>query len=58
MNSLVKTLLVCRKKDHDNAHLYNFDHPDALDFDLAFEKINELVKGHDCQIPTYDFATH
>jgi uridine kinase len=48
MNSLETTLFQCRAKDHDNAHLYNFDHPDALDFDLAFEKINELVKGHDC----------
>ena len=48
MNSLETTLFLCRAKDHDNAHLYNFDHPDALDFDLAFEKINELVKGHDC----------
>lgn len=38
--------------------MYNFDHPDALDFDLAFEKINELLEGKDCQIPTYDFATH
>lgn len=26
-------------EDHDRAHTYNFDHPDALDFDLAYEKI-------------------
>jgi uridine kinase len=25
--------------DHENADDYNFDHPSALDFDLAFEKI-------------------
>lgn len=35
-------------EDHDNAHMYNFDHPDALDFDLANEKINELLEGKDC----------
>lgn len=27
------------KRDHDYASDYNFDHPDALDFNLAFEKI-------------------
>ena len=27
------------EEDHDNAENYNFDHPDALDFQLAFEKI-------------------
>lgn len=45
-------------EDHDNAHLYNFDHPDALDFELAYEKINELLEDRDCEIPTYDFTTH
>ena len=45
-------------EDHDNAHLYNFDHPDALDFELAYEKITELLDDRDCEIPTYDFATH
>jgi len=37
-----------RDENHALAHLYNFDHPDALDFDLAFEKINELLEGKDC----------
>ncbi len=31
------------ESDHKNAEHYNFDHPNALDFDLAYEKINELV---------------
>jgi len=30
-------------EDHANADNYNFDHPNALDFDLAFEKINDLI---------------
>jgi len=30
-------------EDHDNAANYNFDSPNALDFDLAFEKIKELL---------------
>ena len=47
-----------RDDEHENAADYNFDHPDALDFDLAYEKINELIAGQDCEIPTYDFALH
>ena len=43
---------------HEDAANYNFDHPEALDFDLAFEKLNELLSGKDCEIPTYDFALH
>lgn len=38
--------------------MYNFDHPTALDFDMAYEKITELLDGKDCSIPCYDFATH
>ena len=41
-------ILLLSDENHALAHLYNFDHPDALDFDLAFEKINELLSGKDC----------
>jgi hypothetical protein len=34
-----------RPSDHQNADLYNFDHPDALDFDLAYEKLLQLQLG-------------
>lgn len=27
------------EEDHNNADNYNFDHPDAIDFDLAFEAL-------------------
>ena len=47
-----------RPHQHDDAANYNFDHPDALDFDLAYEKIVDLLNGRDAEIPTYDFATH
>jgi len=29
--------------EHENAADYNFDHPDALDFELAKVKIDELI---------------
>ena len=45
-------------EQHNDAANYNFDHPEALDFDLAFEKLNELISGKDVEIPTYDFGLH
>ena len=44
--------------EHDDAANYNFDHPDALDIDLAFEKACELASGKDVEIPIYDFTLH
>ncbi len=36
----------------------NFDHPDAIEFDLLFKHLQALKKGEDIQVPYYDFATH
>jgi len=44
--------------DHNNAENYDFDHPSALDMDLAFEKLQQIKDGRDIEIPTYDFALH
>lgn len=52
------TVLNLSENDHNDAENYNFDHPNALDFDLAFEKIQELVQGRDTYLPCYDFASH
>lgn len=46
------------EEEHENAADYNFDSPNALDFDLAFEKVKELLEYKDVDIPIYDFATH
>ena len=37
---------------------YNFDHPDSLDYDLAYEGILKLMKRKDIDLPVYDFKTH
>ncbi len=37
---------------------YNFDHPDALDFDLLVEHLESLRDGHPVDVPVYDFTTH
>jgi uridine kinase len=35
----------------------NFDHPDAIEFDLLLNHINELKKGHTIQKPIYSYIT-
>ncbi|RCN28293.1 phosphoribulokinase/uridine kinase family protein [Ancylostoma caninum] len=37
---------------------YNFDHPNAFDFDLLFEVLTRLREGKNCEVPVYDFTTH
>jgi len=36
----------------------NYDHPDALEFDLLLEHLQSLKAGQSIVAPTYDFATH
>lgn len=36
----------------------NFDHPDALDFDLLRRHLKQLASGKAVQVPIYDFSTH
>jgi uridine kinase len=45
------------KFDKDGGKV-NFDHPDAIDFNLLEEHIISLKNGRDIAIPIYDFATH
>ncbi|KAF3860584.1 hypothetical protein F7725_000839 [Dissostichus mawsoni] len=37
---------------------YNFDHPDAFDFDLLSHTLRKLKQGKSVKIPVYDFTTH
>lgn len=43
------------KKDPSSV---NFDHPDALDFDLLCQHLKDLKNGLTIQRPQYDFVTH
>ena len=36
----------------------NFDHPNAIDFTLMRDHLNELIAGNMVDIPIYDFRTH
>jgi uridine kinase len=37
---------------------YNFDHPDAIDFDLAFQHLQRLAAGERIEQPVYDFKAY
>ena len=37
---------------------YNFDHPDALDFDLLLDTLQAILCGKKCQVPVYDYSTN
>uniref|UniRef100_A0A915BI45 Uridine kinase n=4 Tax=Parascaris univalens TaxID=6257 RepID=A0A915BI45_PARUN len=39
-------------------HEYNFDHPQAFDFDLLCETLRRLRDGKSVEVPVYDFTTH
>ncbi|XP_056283490.1 uridine-cytidine kinase-like 1 isoform X4 [Pseudoliparis swirei] len=37
---------------------YNFDHPDAFDFELLVAVLRKLKKGKSVKVPVYDFTSH
>lgn len=43
--------------DHDGGAV-NFDHPDAVEFELMVRHLRALKAGRDIEIPRYDFTTH
>ncbi|KAE9551505.1 hypothetical protein FO519_005299 [Halicephalobus sp. NKZ332] len=40
------------------ANEYNFDAPNAFDFDLMYEALKRLSEGKSVDVPVYDFTTH
>lgn len=57
MDSFYKVL---SEQEHEaaNRNEYNFDHPDAFDFDLILYTLQQLKKGKQVHIPIYNFTTH
>jgi len=37
---------------------YNFDHPDALDFDALYDTLIQMIDRKSVTVPCYDFTTH
>lgn len=38
--------------------LFNFDHPDAFNEELMFATLQNILKGHKVEIPSYDYRTN
>ncbi len=65
---LAQTRLCCWRRIHyykDSSHLpfeervrQNFDHPDAVDFDLLIQHVDALRSHQPVQQPSYDFSAH
>ncbi len=57
MDSFYKVL---SEEEHElaNRNEYNFDHPDAFDFDLILKTLQQLKAGKKVNIPIYNFTTH
>jgi uridine kinase len=53
-------LSILDEKQHELSHKneYNFDHPDAFDFELLEETLRRLRDGKKVEVPIYNFVTH
>lgn len=51
---------VLSEKEHEaaNRNEYNFDHPDAFDFELLTKTLRRLRSGKKVDVPVYNFVTH
>ena len=45
-------------EEHELASEYDFDSPNALDLDKAYESIKQLLAYEDAHVPVYDFVEH
>uniref|UniRef100_A0A8D0HS89 Uridine-cytidine kinase n=1 Tax=Sphenodon punctatus TaxID=8508 RepID=A0A8D0HS89_SPHPU len=57
MDSFYK-VLTKQQQERAASNDYNFDHPDAFDFDLIICTLKKLKQGKSVKIPIYDFTTH
>ncbi|CAG8459874.1 13850_t:CDS:10 [Funneliformis caledonium] len=57
MDSFYKVLNPVDKIEAHNNN-FNFDHPNAFDFDLLFDTLKNMKGGKKVEIPIYDFVTH
>lgn len=57
MDSFYKVL---NEKQHEIAdrNEYNFDHPDAFDFELLWVTLQRLKEGRKVEVPIYNFLSH
>ncbi|KAF1743743.1 hypothetical protein MXB_3977 [Myxobolus squamalis] len=51
-------VLTPEQHEESNRMEYDFDHPDAIDFNLAIKILKNMKIGKTVKIPIYDFTTH
>lgn len=61
--SSLSVCFVCQVLNKEEQELaakneYNFDHPDAFDFELLVTVLRKLKKGKSVKVPVYDFTSH
>jgi len=51
---------VLTEEQHEKAarNEYNFDHPEAFDFELLTSTLQRLKDGKKVEVPIYNFVTH
>lgn len=45
------------EEEYTSLSEYNYDHPDAYDFDLILEHLASILDGKEIQVPVYNFTT-
>lgn len=55
---LHEQVLTKQQQEQAASNDFNFDHPDAFDFDLIIATLKKLKQGKSVKIPIYDFTTH
>ncbi|XP_036862469.1 uridine-cytidine kinase-like 1 isoform X5 [Manis javanica] len=58
MDSFYKQVLTAQQQEQAAHNNFNFDHPDAFDFDLIVSTLKKLKQGKSVKVPIYDFTTH
>nr|XP_006132576.1 uridine-cytidine kinase-like 1 [Pelodiscus sinensis] len=56
MDSFYK-VLTKQQQEQAASNDFNFDHPDAFDFDLIIATLKKLKQGKSVKVPIYDFTT-
>ena len=51
-------ILTPKQHEESGRNEYNFDHPDAFDFDLVVKTLKRLKEGKKVEIPIYNYVTH
>jgi len=56
-DSFYKSLTIEQRESAKKSE-YNFDHPEAFDYDLMYKTLKDLKTGKTIQVPIYDFISH